>query len=119
MLNNILAIATAFCAALVWTFVPEFSPGVMADTSQPVEWNMWNAATASMPAALPVPAATDIRNAVAPTWRNRSRDPMNNCENSWPYYEQSCLRGGSQAGGRMRPVRVIAADRSDAIPPRP
>ena len=119
MLKQIMAIAAAVsCAGFVVTFVPEFAPEVMAGTSHPVEWGTQNAATATMPAALPAPAATGIRNAVAPNWRSSSRNPKIICENSWPYYEQSCLRGGRQADGSVRTVRIIAADRSAAVRPR-
>jgi hypothetical protein len=43
-----------------------------------------------------------------------SRDGEIICEQSWPYYEQSCLRNSSQRDGNVRIVRIIAGDHSAA-----
>jgi hypothetical protein len=36
------------------------------------------------------------------------------CEQSWPYYEPSCLRNGTQRAGNVRIVHIIAGDHSAA-----
>jgi hypothetical protein len=81
MIKKVTAIiASLTCAAFIVSFVPEFSPEVAAQASQPVDLGK----TA--------------------------------CRQSWPNYEQSCLRDDRQADGNLRVVRVIAIDRSAAKP---
>jgi hypothetical protein len=32
-------------------------------------------------------------------------------QQAWPYFETSCLRDRTQAGGQVRPVRLVTTDR--------
>ncbi len=73
--------AAAFGAALVLA-LPGFSPEVEARTPAPVVKS----------------DRLDIQPAAAPT-----------CQQAWPYYDASCLRGTT--GGQPRTVRVVTTDR--------
>jgi hypothetical protein len=74
------AVAAAALGAAVVLALPGFSPEVEARTPAPV------VTTETQPAA------------TAPT-----------CQQAWPYYDASCLRGTTN--GQPRTVRVVTTDR--------
>ena len=87
MLKGISAIAAAaVCAGVVVGFIPEPAPAVAAVTPHSASRNeQGNAVANSVPVVATAPA----------------------CTQTWPYYEQSCLRDNRQAGGGAPTVRVI------------
>ncbi len=124
MIKMISAIITAAaCAGLIVSFVPDFTSEVEAGATQSVENGTpssatINAATAikAVPAVSIMRGVTDIRRPGEQNLSNSSRDPKIVCEQSWPYYEPSCLRDARAAAGNPRVVRVIIADRAAAAP---
>jgi hypothetical protein len=81
MLKGLSAItAAAVCAGLIVGFIPEPDPAAANTRNEQI-----NAA----PTSAPVVAATAA------------------CTQTWPYYEQSCLRDGRQAGRGTPTARVI------------
>jgi hypothetical protein len=83
MLKGLSAItAAAVCAGLIVGFIPEPDPAAANTRNEQV-----NAA----PTSAPVVAATAA------------------CTQTWPYYEQSCLRDGRQAGRGAPTARVITS----------
>ena len=118
MSKMIAAVITAIaCAGLIVTFVPGFAPEVAAGATRSVEHRAPRSAMVSTAAVQVVPTAsdihtvTDIRRAVEENLRNRSGNSKVVCEQSWPYYEQSCLRDSGAVDGKPRVVRVVATDR--------
>ncbi len=88
MIKKILAIvAAAVCAGAIAEFVPGPAPAVAAGAS-------------------PGPQSHTI---VAPVRTAESRKAI--CSQGWPYYEPACLRDNRSLDGKVRVVRVIAADR--------
>jgi len=83
------AIAAIVAAAVSAGFIVSGVPEVAAGTSS----------TAQSSQAI-IGAAND----------NRTGDRA--CLQSWPYYEQSCLRDARRSDGKARVVRVISIDRS-------
>ncbi len=119
MIKKISAIIVAVaCAGIMVTAVSGFAPEVAADTSRSIDQTVPTVVSVNNPAEVAAPSAADIRKAVEQNIRNGSRDPKIVCAQSWPYYEQSCLRDSRQADGNAHVVRFIAIDRSDAIRPR-
>ncbi len=120
MIKMISAIITAAaCAGLIVSFVPGFTSEVAAGATQSVEngapsSTTINAATAikTVPTVSIMHGVTDIRRPGEQNLSNGSRDPKIVCEQSWPYYEPSCLHDGYSAAGNARVIRVISADRS-------
>jgi hypothetical protein len=108
-------IAAAACAGVMVAFVPNLVPAVKASTT---DQNLSSGATINSTLDQVRPAAADIRKAVEQNIRNGSRNPKIVCAQSWPYYDNSCLRDGRQTNAAPRVVRVIAADRAAASRPR-
>jgi hypothetical protein len=121
MSRMIAAVITAIaCAGLIVTFVPGFAPEVAAGATPIVERSVVHgtpsSATIGTVAVQIVPTAshtsmTGIRRTVEENLRNGSGSSMVVCQQSWPYYEQSCLRDGGAGDGKPRVVRVVATDR--------
>ncbi len=85
MINKILAVvAAAVCAGAIAELVPEPAPAVAAGASQ----------------SHAIVAAVRI-----------AESRKANCAQGWPYYEPGCLRDSRRSDGKVRVVRVIAADR--------
>lgn len=81
MLKGLSAItAAAVCAGLIVGFIPEPDSAAANPRNEPI-----NVA----PTSAPVVAAASA------------------CMQTWPYYEQSCLRDGRQAGREAPTARVI------------
>jgi hypothetical protein len=116
MIKKIAAIiAAAGCAGAIVTFVPGFALEVAAGATQPTEQTLSAVEMhASMPARPARPSAEDIRKAVEQNILNGSRSRKIVCNQSWPYYEHSCLRNVQRADA-PRAVRVVGADRSTAV----
>jgi len=87
MLKELSAIlAAAVCAGIIVGFVPQPEPAAAAATPQPApRHEQSNVAINSAP----VVAAASA------------------CTQTWPYYEQSCLRDGRQVGRTAPTARVI------------
>jgi hypothetical protein len=86
MLKGLSAIlAAAVCAGIVVGFVPQPEPAAAAATPRPAPREQSNVAIDSAPVV-----------AVASA-----------CTQTWPYYEQSCLRDGRQAGRTAPTARII------------
>jgi len=117
MFRQITAIIAALaCSAVIVTLVPEFSPEVTAQASQPIDRSASIAATANMPAQISERATAGIRNSLGEDTRNVFPSGKTACAQSWPYYERSCLSDNRQVDGNARVVRVIGIDRSAAKP---
>lgn len=87
MLKGLSAItAAAVCAGLIVGFIPEPEPAAAAATAR---LNPRTEQINAAPTSAPVVAATAA------------------CTQTWPYYEQSCLRDGRQAGRGTPTARVI------------
>jgi hypothetical protein len=115
MIKKIAAItAAAACAGVMVAFVPNLVPAVKASTT---DQNLPSGATIHSTLDQVRPAAADIRKAVEQNIRNGSRERKIICTQSWPYYENSCLRDDRQTNAAHRVVRVIAANRAAAIRP--
>jgi hypothetical protein len=111
-------IAAAACAGVI-AFLPGFTPGLAAGATQSAAPSTLSSPTINENAVEVVPTsdmrtATDSRQPTEQNLRHGSRNPKVVCVQSWPYYEQSCLRDGRAAPGNPRVVRVIVADRSAA-----
>ena len=102
-----LTIAAAACAGVMVAFVPNLVPAVEASTT---DQNVSSGATINTTLDQVRPAATDIRKAVEQNIRNGSRKSKIACAQSWPYYDNSCLRDGRQTNAAPRVVRIIAAE---------
>lgn len=86
MLKGLSAIlAAAVCAGIIVAFVPQPEPAAAAATPRPAPREQSNVAINSAP----VVAAASA------------------CTQTWPYYEQSCLRDGRQVGRTAPTARVI------------
>jgi len=50
---------------------------------------------------------------IASTWRLKSdrADALECMQQSWPYYDTSCIRDLSRNAGRTQPVRIVTTDR--------
>jgi hypothetical protein len=55
-------------------------------------------------------SSRDVREVVDDIEENRSQALKFVCAQTWPYYEQGCLRDGRQSDGRARVARVITID---------
>src|SRR5271155_1463748 len=121
MSKMIAAVITAIaCAGLFVTFVPGFAPEVAVGATPSVERSVVHSAPRSamvstavvqvVPTVSDIHTVADIRRAVEENLRNRSGNSKVVCEQSWPYYEQSCLRDGGAVDGKSRVVRVVATD---------
>jgi hypothetical protein len=110
-------IAAAVCAGLLVTFMPGMGPEVAAGAAQSTAHSTPDSATVNaalvgvMPSAADVRTATDVPRAAEPNLHNGSVIPKIACEQSWPYYEQSCLHDSGAVAGSPRVVRVIVTDR--------
>ncbi len=98
MIKKILAIvAAAACAGAIIEFIPEAAPAVAAGVSAAAQSHGTSVSDRAKPAVLDAAGIAERRKAV--------------CAQAWPYYEPTCLRDGRRTDGKMRVVRVIAADR--------
>ena len=87
MLEGISAIAAAaICAGVIVGFIPEPDPAAAAASSPSAPRNEKASAVAD---SAPVVAAASA------------------CTQTWPYYEQSCLRDSRQAGGGASTARIV------------
>jgi hypothetical protein len=108
-------VAAAACAGVIITFAPRSTPAVAAGATQ-------SAAHRALSSAMIEAADVDViptSNILAATargqnLRNDSRNPKTVCEQSWPYYGQSCLRDVGMAAGKPRIVHVVVSNRSAA-----
>ncbi len=98
MIRKILAIiAAALCAGAIVEFISESTPADAAGVSAAAQSNGTSISDSNKPWVVAAARLPDIRGAV--------------CTQAWPYYEPTCLRDGRRTDGKMRVVRVIAADR--------
>jgi hypothetical protein len=119
MIRKITAIiASLACAAVIVSLVPEFSSEVAAHASQPVDQSASIAAAAYMHAQVSERTTAGIRSATEQDIRSVYPGGKTACTQSWPNYEQACLRDDRQVDGNLRVVRVIAIDHSAAKPLR-
>lgn len=84
-------LAAAAGASLLVAILPNFTPAVSARTAQPEKSAIASGSSVS---------AQEVG----------SRDRKSGCVQTWPYYEQTCLRG-HQTGGDAQVVRIIAVNR--------
>ena len=85
-------LAAAAGASLLVAILPDFTSGVSARTAQPERSTSAIASDTSV-------NAQDAG----------SRDRKSGCVQTWPYYEQACLRGSRT--GDAQTVRIIAVNR--------
>jgi hypothetical protein len=111
-------IAAAVCAGFMVTLVPGLAPEVAVGAPRPVDQIVSSAVPAYLPAQVSASTVTGTRESLGQDIRNDHRGSKNACAQSWPYYERSCLRDERQVDGSARIVRVIAVDRSAAMPLR-
>jgi hypothetical protein len=86
MLKGVFAItAAAVCAGVIVGFIPEPEPAAAAATPRSTPRNE----QVNVVASAPIAAATSA------------------CTQTWPYYEQSCLRDSRHVAGGAPTARVI------------
>jgi hypothetical protein len=108
------AIVAAACASFIVTLAPGLAPEVAAHASPPADQSI--VAHMNKLTEVIVPNIADTREAVEESNRNGSGVDARACEQSWPYYGQSCFLGGNRAAGNVRVVRFIDLGRSAALP---
>jgi hypothetical protein len=87
MLKGIFAIAAAaVCAGAIVGFIPEPDPAAAAVSPRSAPRNEQGSVVAE---SVPVVAVASA------------------CTQTWPYYEQSCLRDSRQAGGSVSTARIV------------
>jgi lipoprotein-anchoring transpeptidase ErfK/SrfK len=109
------AIVAAACASVIVTLAPGLAPEVAAHASPPTDQSVSIIAHMNKLMEVTVPNIADTRKAVEQSNRNGSSVDTSACEQSWPYYGQSCLLEGNQTAGTGRVVRVIDLGRSAAL----
>ncbi len=108
-------VAAAACAGIIITFVLSSTPEVSAYATQSVTHRTLSSAIidAAEVEVIPtpnIPAATDSGRSAG----QNSHNLKTVCEQSWPYYEQSCLRDVGATAGKPRIVRIVVGNQSAA-----
>jgi hypothetical protein len=115
MIKKIIAvIVAAMCASAIVAVEPGLTPELTASASQLTGQTGSPTPRTNKPVQVATANASDISKAAEQNIRNDSRNGTSLCEQSWPYYRQSCLLGSNDVDSNARLVRVIDMDRPAA-----
>jgi hypothetical protein len=105
----------AACASVIVTLAPGLAPEVAAHASPAADRSVSIVAHMNKLMEVTVPNIADTRKDVEQSNRNGSSVDASACEQSWPYYGQSCFLEGNRTDN-VRVVRFIDLGRSAALP---
>jgi hypothetical protein len=121
MVKMIAVVVTAStCAGVIVTTVPVITPEVAVSTTQRVEQSTLSTTNVDVATVRVVPTTSNLRSVdeinrpVEQDLAGGDWDQQIVCQQSWPYYERSCLHDGRTAAGGLPVVRIIVTNRSAA-----
>jgi hypothetical protein len=113
MVKMIAVVVTAStCAGVIVTTVPVITPEVAVSTTQRVEQSTLTVRV--VPTTSNLRSVDEINRPVEQDLAGGDWDQQIVCQQSWPYYERSCLHDGRTAAGGLPVVRIIVTNQSAA-----